>query len=414
MGFSTVGSAMRRAYEIWSRVPERTRFVGAGIVAVLAVVACIADPANFKLATTETTVLVLSALVLRAIALALLSLVVAVCVAVGANVSGDEVVVSISGVVLLIAVAIVSVLQAIRRDRLGLGRTSAESVIGQVRRRLRVQGEVPALPDGWHVDVQQLAADGAAIAGDFVSSRLHEVDGVPTLEIVVVDVSGKGIEAGSRALLLSGAVGGLLGSVEPEEFLGEVNSYLNRQRWVSGFATCVYVRVNLETGAYSARTAGHPPPLARDAGGTWTTAATRGTLLGVVPTLRGVAAEGSLNEGHLLILVTDGVIEDRVASLEEGNARLRSAADHYLSIRRSAALQNRQPVDFAGGLAQRLVEAVPTRGDDDRAVVVIWREAPAVPEPSVDNERADEAQAADAQADEAQAGDVRTDRAHLA
>lgn len=373
MGFNGVAGPMRRGYENWSRVPERTRFAGAAIVAVLAAVVCLMDPGNFKLATTETIVLVLSALALRAIALAALSLVVGICVAIGATVSGDEVVVSISGVVLLMAVAIVNVLQAVRRDRLGLGRTSAESVIGQVRRRLRVQGEVPALPEGWQVDVQQLAADGAAIAGDFVSSRVHEVDGAPVLDIVVVDVSGKGIEAGSRALLLSGAVGGLLGSVAPEEFLGEVNSYLNRQRWVSGFATCVYVRVDLRTGAYSARTAGHPPPLARAATGAWTTATTRGTLLGVVPQLRGVAANGRLGAGDLLVLVTDGVIEDRVATLEEGNERLRSAADHYLAIRRSAALQNGQPVDLAGGLAQRLVESVPTRGDDDRAVVVIWR-----------------------------------------
>jgi hypothetical protein len=382
MGVTRVLGAARRGYGIWSRVPERTRFVGACIVAVLAVVACLVDPANFKLATSETIVLVLAALALRAIALALLSLVVGLCVLVGATVSGDEVSIGASGILLLVAVAIVNVLQALRRDRLGLGRTSAESVIGQVRRRLRVQGEVPALPDGWHVDVQQLAADGAAIAGDFVSSRVHEVDGIPVLDIVVVDVSGKGIEAGSRALLLSGAVGGLLGSVPPEEFLGEVNSYLNRQRWVSGFATCVYVRVDLLTGAYCARTAGHPPPLVRGAAGGWITATTRGTLLGVVPQLRGVAADGCLGAGDLLVLVTDGVIEDRVATLEEGNERLRSAADHYLAVRRAAALQNGQPVDFAGGLAQRLVESVPTRGDDDRAVVVIWRAQTAVVPPS--------------------------------
>lgn len=379
MAFSGVGRAARRGRRIWSAVPERTRFAGACLVSIAGVAACLADPANFKLATTQTTVLVLAALALRAVALAALSVIIGLSVAVGAAVGGEDVVISVSGVVLLVAVALVTVLQAARRDRLGPGRTSAESVIGQVRRRLRVQGEVPALPSGWHVDVQQIAADGAAIAGDFVSSRVHEADGAPVLDIVVVDVSGKGIEAGSRALLLSGAVGGLLGSVPPQEFLGEVNSYLNRQRWVSGFATCVYVRVDLSTGAYTARTAGHPPPLARAADGSWQAPVTRGTLLGVVPQLRGEAASGLLGGGELLVLVTDGVIEDRVATLEQGNERLRSAADHYLAVRRAASAQTGVPVDFAGGLAQRLVEAVPTRGDDDRAVVVIWRDEAAAP-----------------------------------
>lgn len=389
MGRSSVTDAVLRLYRAWSRVPERTRFVGACAVAILGVVLCLVDSENFTLATTETIVLVLAALVLRALALALLSVVVGACVVIAATLSGDEVTISASGMALLAAVAVVNVLQALRRDRLGLGRTSAESVIGQVRRRLRVQGEVPPLPAGWHVDVQQLAADGAAIAGDFVSSRVHDVDGAPVLDLVVVDVSGKGIEAGSRALLLSGAVGGLLGSVAPDEFLSEVNSYLNRQRWVSGFATCVYVRVDLRTGAYTARTAGHPAPLHRSAAGEWQSVAARGTLLGVVPTLRGDAAHGRLREGELLVLVTDGVIEDRGATLEEGIDRLRATADRYLAApRRDGAAAG-----FAAGLAQRLVEAVPTRGDDDRAVVAIWRAERSVvvgprPAPAIETRRA--------------------------
>jgi hypothetical protein len=356
---------LRRAHEQWRRVPDRVRFAGAVGAAVIAAVLCVVNPTDFTLASVQTLVLVLAALALRALAMAWLSVVVGVLTAI--TVTADEsITITASGVVLLIAVAVVSVLQAIRRDRLGLGRTSADSVIGQVRRRLRVQGEVPPLPIGWHVDIQQRAADGAAIAGDFVSSRVHTVDGDPVLDLVVVDVSGKGIEAGSRALLLSGAVGGLLGAVGPDDFLPKVNSYLMRQRWAAGFATCVYVRIELASGRFTVRTAGHPSPMTRSADGEWTISGASGTLLGVLPELSGMAQSGALAPGDLLVLLTDGVIEDRVAPLEAGERRLIAAADRRMAT--SAA-----DWDPRFGLAEVLVETVPTRQDDDRAVVVVWR-----------------------------------------
>ena len=49
-------------------------------------------------------------------------------------------------------------------------------------------------------------------------------------EVALVDVSGKGLDAGTRALLLSGAFGSLLGAMDPEDPLGATNSYLFRAR----------------------------------------------------------------------------------------------------------------------------------------------------------------------------------------
>ena len=171
----------------------------------------------------------------------------------------------------LVAVSFVALVGAVRRQSLGLGTTSAESVLGNLRGQLRVQGTVPAVPAGWHVDVEQRAAHGAAIAGDFICSRVHDIGGTPHLDLAVVDVSGKGIEAGTRALLLSGAMGGLLGAVSPDDFLPEANRYLRQQAWAEGFASAVFIRVNLDTGLYSVRSAGHLPACtsihAADAGG---------------------------------------------------------------------------------------------------------------------------------------------------
>ena len=86
------------------------------------------------------------------------------------------------------------------------------------------------------------------------------------LEVVVVDVSGKGEQAGTRSLLLSGAFGGLLSALPPAEFLPAANDYLLRQDWEEGFATAIHLHLDLATGDFEIRTAGHPPAVQLHAG----------------------------------------------------------------------------------------------------------------------------------------------------
>jgi len=378
MKSSDARRALVRARRRWGRVSQQHRLMGLCAAVLLGGAACVAWPGVFGAAAVQTLILVVAALILRAPALICLALLIALVVS-GTSLMAPGARASASGVALMVAVALTSIAQAVRRERLGLGQVSAETVIGQVRGRLRVQAEVPPMPPGWSVDVQQRAADGAAIAGDFVSSRLTATEAGPVLDLAVVDVSGNGIEAGSRALLLSGAVGGLLGSVPPTRLLPEVNAYLRRQRWAVGFATCAYVRAHLDTGVIEVRAAGHPPPLLRRADGAWSQCRSVGTLLGVVDDLTGVPYVGRLEPGDALIIVTDGVIEDREQPLEYGVARLRAAADAYLAQRPQAELGESGPLRAADalrdadGLAAALVETVPSRLDDDRAVVVISR-----------------------------------------
>jgi serine phosphatase RsbU (regulator of sigma subunit) len=117
-------------------------------------------------------------------------------------------------------------------------------------------GQLPSLPVGCHAERALAPAGGGGFASDFVVSACTR-DG-RQLEVALVDVSGKGLDAGTRALLLSGALGGLFGAVGTEEFLAAANDYLCRQRWDEGFATAVHVAIDLHTGAYVARSAGHP------------------------------------------------------------------------------------------------------------------------------------------------------------
>ncbi len=337
IGFSVLGA-------VWSFL-DHSHNIRMGGVAVIAMVF-----GSLVLGTVEMVVLVI-----------LLTAGLLVIVNIHSQASGQ---LTASGLVVLVSVAAVSITQASRRDSLGLRRISAESVLQRVRHRLDVQGTVPSLPLGWHVDIAQQSAHRAAFAGDFVSAGVHDVDGVPYLELALVDVSGSGIEAGSRALLLSGAVGGLLGAVPPDAFLDGANTYLRRQEWGSGFASASYLRVNLVTGRYEVRNAGHPPPIR------WTAAerkATRtamsGTVLGVVDELGLRVEDGELAAGDALIAYTDGVIEDRGTDVDASIGQLEVAVETALDSSPISVVAARLAKESFGG-----------GGEDDRTVVVVWND----------------------------------------
>ena len=272
-------------------------------------------------------------------------------------------VLSAGSLLVFLVVAAVSYEQGRRRHRLGVRQVRPDRILLDLRERLRVQGEVPPLPRGWGIEVELRPADDSGMAGDFVASRVHALGDHVLLDLVLVDVSGKGVDAGTRALLLSGALGGLLGAVPPEDFLREANRYLLQQRWEEGFATAVYLRVDLTTGSYRVESAGHPPVAHLDAGsGTWRLLLRRGPLLGVVPQVGHRPDTGELRRGDAVLLYSDGVVEDRHRDLEVGVDRLLGAAERLVPRG-----------DYRGGAAF-LVREVPTSRSDDRAVVMLWRE----------------------------------------
>ena len=170
---------------------------------------------------------------------------------------------------------------AFDRQHLGVATTRGESMLIDLRDRLSSQSQLPALPRSWHAEAVMRSAGGASFAGDFIVAA-KSLDG-DLLEVAVVDVSGKGVDAGSRALLLSGAFGGLLGALPQEQFLPAANEYLMRQDWSEGFATAVHLSINLASGVFEVRTAGHPPALQFHAGsGRWVVHWTEGPVLGLV------------------------------------------------------------------------------------------------------------------------------------
>ena len=154
------------------------------------------------------------------------------------------------------------------RSEAGVVGVGGESMLVDMRDRLRAQGELPPLPPSWGAEVALESAYGDGFAGDFVVAS-RSTDG-RMLEVALVDVSGKGREAGARSLLLSGALGGLLGEMSEGGFLQSANNHLLRLRWAEGFATAVHVAIDLESGAFTIGYAGHPAAAQYAAGsGRW-------------------------------------------------------------------------------------------------------------------------------------------------
>ncbi len=247
------------------------------------------------------------------------------------------------------------------RSRVGVPWRRGGTMLFDLRERIRVQSKLPALPRGWHREMALRPAGGQSFSGDFVVAA--RTNGGRTLEIVLTDVSGKGMEAGSRALLLSGAFGGLLGALPPHGFLPAANGYLLRQDWDEGFATSIHLVLDLETGDYELLSAGHLPALQLSAGtGRWQEKTGEGPLLGVYDGAEFTPARGNLRRGDVLMLFTDGLVETSDREISEGIDRLTGEADRYVA---------------AGwdGAAWHLIEKVAKDVNDDRALLLIRRSA---------------------------------------
>ena len=265
----------------------------------------------------------------------------------------------------IVAVAVIEVLMAaivlvtaLRRSSLGVAGNTGESMFVDLRDRLLNQGGIPALPGDWLVESALRSASGTPFAGDFLVATVLDDD--TRLEVVVVDVSGKGDAAGTRALLLSGAFGGMLGALAPEDFLEAANDYLLRQGWDEGFATAVHLSLDLVTGAFSVRSAGHPPAVQRHSGsGRWGVLPSAGPVLGLIEDAEFEVAQGVLGPGDAVLLYTDGMVERPRRDIEMGLDRMLGQAETLLHG------------SFVGS-AERLVASLGSP-DDDRAMVVVHR-----------------------------------------
>ena len=242
-----------------------------------------------------------------------------------------------------------------RRSRLGVAGVLGESMLVDLRDRILGQGGIPVLPDGWYAESALKSAGGTPFAGDFVvATRAGD-----RLEVVVVDVSGKGEQAGTRALLLSGAFGGLLTALPPAEFLPPPTTTSCAR---SGRRASRPRSTSRST--WSPATSRSAPPATRRralvaGSGRWAVIETEGPVLGLIEDAEFPCIEGSSGAATPCLLYTDGMVETRRRDIALGIDRLLGQAERLLRG------------NFDGG-ATRLVESLGSR-NDDRALLVVHR-----------------------------------------
>jgi hypothetical protein len=241
------------------------------------------------------------------------------------------------------------------RTRLGIAANQAESMFVDLLDRIQGHAALLPVPPGFHLETAIRAAGNTPFNGDFVvSSYVGD-----TFQIAVVDVSGKGTQAGTRALQLSGALAGFITALPPHRFLEAANTFLCSQDWAEGFATAIHVTVHVPTGAFEVRSAGHLPVIQlRSGSGRWAAVDAEGPALGLIPDVEYPATAGEFRHGDAVLLYTDGVVERPREPIDQGIDRLVGQAERELK-------------GGFEGLAGRLVDA--TGSHDDRTLVLLHR-----------------------------------------
>ncbi len=190
--------------------------------------------------------------------------------------------------------------------------------------------EVPGIELAAHYRPAQHAAE---VGGDWYDAfLLDEGD----LVVVIGDVTGHDIQAATRMSELRSMLRALAVD-RPEETPGQILRRLDtaqaRLTPAPDSATAIFARLyQSASGAWDAAwsVAGHPPPLLITKGGaaTYLTGA-HSMLLGLRPTAERPTAHTRLPNGATLLLYTDGLVESRTRSIDDGMTRLRQhAATH--------------------------------------------------------------------------------------
>ena len=165
---------------------------------------------------------------------------------------------------------------------------------------------------------------GVDVGGDWYDA-MHLRDG--RIGIVIGDVVGKGVQAAAMMGQLRNALRAFaFEHTDPYDVVLRLGQLVDGMMEVP-FATLAYLVVDPRARAVRYVVAGHPPPLVRAPDGTTTFLNGGRTLpIGVDASLSFEAGESQLEEGSMVVLYTDGLVERRGQPLEEGLRLLAVAA----------------------------------------------------------------------------------------
>jgi PAS domain S-box-containing protein len=199
-----------------------------------------------------------------------------------------------------------------------------EHATAETLQRALLPASLPQIP-GHELVVRYLPSDARDHAGGDWYDAFRLPDG--RIGIVIGDVGGRGMEAAAtmgqirnslRAYALQGN--------EPTAVLDDLHVLVEASEGAITFATVVYVVLDAATGECEMASAGHPPPLLAGAGRAAFVDAPNCPPLGFsgAPPCR--LGRFTLGPGETLWLFTDGLVESRQRSIDEGLALLADAA----------------------------------------------------------------------------------------
>jgi GAF domain-containing protein/anti-sigma regulatory factor (Ser/Thr protein kinase) len=234
--------------------------------------------------------------------------------------------------------------QALDRAR----RYETERMIAETLQRSILPETLPSM-EGVQVSARYLPGTAVVDVGGDWYDTIPLQDG--RLAFVVGDVVGKGVVAASTMAQLRNGLRALALDAN-----GDGTTVTKLNRLIDGytdapFATLAYVALDPRRGAVSVISAGHLPPLVvPPVGAPAFLEQGRGLPLGVDRDAEYVPWCGTLDPGSLILLFTDGLVERRDRSLDEG----------FEQLVRVAAVAPRDPEQFVDAVIADLV------GDQDR------------------------------------------------
>ena len=160
--------------------------------------------------------------------------------------------------------------------------------------------------------------------GDWYDARLA-ADG--STVVVIGDVAGHGIQAAASMMRIGGALRGLAATgLSANCQIGCLNKLVYSDECQERVASVIVGVLDQGRPALHWAQAGHPPPVLVSGGTARFLDRPPGLLLGAAPDAEYGLGHEELAPGDILFFYTDGLIERRGLSLQEGFAALRAAA----------------------------------------------------------------------------------------
>jgi serine phosphatase RsbU (regulator of sigma subunit)/anti-sigma regulatory factor (Ser/Thr protein kinase) len=244
------------------------------------------------------------------------------------------------------------------------GRYETEQAIAETLQRSVLPDSLPRV-EGVELAARYMPGSRQLDVGGDWFDALSLPDG--RLGLVVGDVVGKGVRAAASMAQLRNAIRAFsVEHLKPSSAIARLNR-LCLDVLDAAFATVVYVTFDPATGTCRLASAGHPPPLvAYPDGRIELLESVRGLPLGAAADARYRQESIQLPAGSVLVLYTDGLVERRGRSIDDGIDALRAAVatsptdpDRLLDHIIETVVGGREREDDVAMLAARVLPVAP-------------------------------------------------------